>query len=66
MPNVFEATDLPLVPGRALVPFPLHEFHGDNTKRFVVETEVSPSNFIFAAKNVISGPQVWPAVKNEI
>jgi hypothetical protein len=32
----------------------------------VVETEVSPSNFIFAAKNIVCYPPVPPAVKNEI
>ena len=31
-----------------------------------VETEVSPSNFIFAAKNVVGYRRVPPADKNEI
>jgi hypothetical protein len=49
-----------------LVPFPVYEFRGNSRKWAVVETEVSPSNFIFAAKNIVCYPPVPPAVKNEI
>jgi hypothetical protein len=49
-----------------LVPFPVHEFRGNSMKWAVVETEVSPSNFILAAKNIVCYPPVLPAVKNEI
>ena len=40
----------------ALVPFPVHEFRGNSTKWAVVETEVSPSDFISAAKNIVCYP----------
>jgi hypothetical protein len=49
-----------------LVPFPVHEFRGNSIKWAVMETEVSPSNFIFAAKNIVCYPPVPPAVKNEV
>jgi hypothetical protein len=52
--------------GTGLVPFPVHEFHANSMKWADVETEVSRSNFIFAAKNIVCYPPVPPAVKNEI
>jgi hypothetical protein len=52
--------------GTGLVPFPVHEFRGNGTKSAVVETDVSPSDFIFAAKNIVCYLPVPPAVKKEI
>jgi hypothetical protein len=50
----------------ALVPFPVHEFRGNSRKWAVVEAEVSPSNFIFAAKDIVCYPRGPSAAKNEI
>jgi hypothetical protein len=48
------------------VPFSVHEFRGKSRKWAAAESEVSPSNFIFAAKDVICCDPVPPADKNEI
>jgi hypothetical protein len=47
----------------ALVPFSVHEFRGKSMKWAVVETEVSPSNFTFTAKDIVCDPRVQPAAK---
>jgi hypothetical protein len=53
------------VRGTALVPFPIHAFHKNIAEYGVLKTEVSPSTFIFAAKDVICRAPVAPTVKNE-
>jgi hypothetical protein len=50
----------------SLVPFSVEEFRGRSLKWAAMETEVSPSNFIFAAKSIVCYPKVPPAAKNEI
>jgi hypothetical protein len=51
---------------KALDRFSVLEFHGKSIEWEAVETEVSPSNFIFSAKDIVCYPRVPPAVKNEI
>jgi hypothetical protein len=50
----------PLAP---LVPFSLHESHGKSIKWAAEETEVSSSNFIFSAKDIVCYPRVPSAEK---
>jgi hypothetical protein len=49
--------------GKALVLFPVHEYCGYSITWAAVETEVSPSNFIFAAKYIVADPEFSPPSK---
>jgi hypothetical protein len=46
-----------------LAPFSVHDFRGKSIRRAALETEVSPSNFTFAAKDIVCYPRVQPAAK---
>jgi hypothetical protein len=46
--------------------FSVQWFRGESVEWAAVETKVSSSNFIFAAKNIVRYPRVPPADKNEI